>query len=262
MIKVASIQMASRKNDERDNVNRAIHFIRKASEQNAKIVCLPELFNCGYFLEDRNYILQHAKNRNSSFIKTFQQVAQKKKIILIVPFPEMENNLLYNSAVIIDEQGSILQWKRKSFLWGKEKNIFTPGPFTYTAIPTTYGKIGILICYEIEFPEPARILALQDTNMIFVPSVWSKEAENRWDIQLPARALDNQLYVIGCNTIGDGICGKSKVVDSFGKVLHQGSSGQEEIIYGLVDEKIIESCRHQIPYLNDLHLYRKNWTNH
>jgi len=137
-------------------------------------------------------------------------------------------------------------------LWGREKDIFTPGQRVYNAIHTSKGKIGVLICADIEFPEPCRILALQGVELIIVPSVLSIPVETRWDIQLPARALDNTVYVLGVNTVKEGSCGKSKLVAPNGQVLCEASSTEQEILFHEVDFSLIPNIRKEVPYLEDL----------
>ncbi|AZV43321.1 hypothetical protein BAOM_2712 [Peribacillus asahii] len=144
-------------------------------------------------------------------------------------------------------------------MWGREKEIFTPGDRAYNAIDTSKGKIGVLICADIEFPEPSRILALQGVELIIVPSVWSYGAETRWDIQLPARALDNTVYILGVNTVNEGSCGKSKLVAPNGEVLCEASTTEQSILIHDVDFSIIPDVRKEVPYLDDLD--KKLWPN-
>ncbi|WP_328588733.1 nitrilase-related carbon-nitrogen hydrolase, partial [Litchfieldia alkalitelluris] len=122
---------------------------------------------------------------------------------------------------------------------------------SYPIFDTAVGKIGVLICYDVEFPETSRVLALSGADLIVVPSVWSLEAEQRWDIQLPARALDNSLYVLGVNAVGEGTCGKSKFLDSKGRIMQEASRGSEEVIYGTIDKQQLIKTREDIPYMKD-----------
>lgn len=108
-----------------------------------------------------------------------------------------------------------------------------------------------MICYDIEFPEPARILALKGAELIFVPSVWSFQAEKRWDIQLPARALDNTVFIFGVNTYGNNACGKSKLIDPNGSILLEAPKDSEKILYQDIDFEQILKTRKKIPYLSE-----------
>ena len=125
----------------------------------------------------------------------------------------------------------------------------------YEPLETSVGKIGTLICYDIEFPEPSRILALKGAEIILVPSVWSIPAMNRWHIQLPARALDDTVFVMGINNIEEGAGGCSKVVSPMGEVLAQASDSSEEVLVCEIDMDEIARVREKIPYLKE---YDKN----
>lgn len=139
-------------------------------------------------------------------------------------------------------------------MWGDEKEAFRPGEKEYTVYVTSVGRVGVLICYDAEFPEPARILALKNAEIIAVPSVWSTKAERRWDIQLPARALDNQVYVLGVNASGKNLCGKSKLISPFGKITGEAPRSEEHILYGKINKEEIKQAREEIPYLKDYQL--------
>ncbi len=118
-------------------------------------------------------------------------------------------------------------------------------------VETSIGKIGTLICYDIEFPEPSRVLALKGAEIIIVPSVWSIPAMNRWHIQLPARALDNTVFVIGVNNIEEGAGGCSKIVTPMGDVAAQASDREEEVLIYDIDLSEIAEVRQRIPYLRE-----------
>ena len=87
-----------------------------------------------------------------------------------------------------------------------------------------------MICYDLEFFEPARIECLKGAEIIFVPSLWSLNAENRWHIDLAANSLFNLLFMVGCNAVGDSCCGKSKIVEPNGSTLIEASGTKRRVI--------------------------------
>ena len=139
---------------------------------------------------------------------------------MVVPFAERANHRLYIAAAVIEQNGALIGVYRKYFLWGREKHIFTPGEREYPVFQTSVGKLGVLICYDAEFPEPSRLISLQQADLIVVPAVWSVQAERRWDIQLPARALDNTVFVMG-------------VTQSVGTVVERASSSDPTALFSL-----------------------------
>jgi 5-aminopentanamidase len=251
MLKVAAVQLQAFPGQRDKNIENCIKMVEEAAEQGAELIVLPELWVSGYYLSKEQFqLLQEVPTGET--VSLFQKLAKKLEVLLIVPYVEGENENLYISLAVIESTGEMIAAYRKSFLWGREKEIFTPGERAYNAIDTSKGKIGVLICADIEFPEPSRILALQGVELIIVPSVWSYGAESRWDIQLPARALDNTVYILGVNTVNEGSCGKSKLVAPNGKVLCEASRTEQSILIHDVDLSIIQDVRKEVPYLDDL----------
>lgn len=248
---VAAIQMHSVPNQPLKNVNTAFKMVRNAAAQGAQIIALPELWQSGYRLSKEEFGIL-AEDREGPAISQFQRLAMELGVVLVVPFIEKEEKDLYIATAVIEKSGKLLACYRKSFLWGREKDIFSPGERKYEAIQTSAGKIGVLICYDMEFPEPSRHLALQGVELIVAPSVWSIPAEPGWDIQLPARALDNTVFVLGVNTVFEGSCGKSKLVAPDGRVLDEAPTKEAHILIHKVDFDLIPETRKKIPYLRDL----------
>lgn len=253
VFKAAMIQMHAVSGEVEANRKSALKLVEKAAKAGAKMAVLPELWPTGYHLGPQKF-RELAELCRGDTVSLFGRIAAERKMVMVVPFAEKEGEKIYNSAAVIDSSGELVGCYRKSFLWGKEKQVFTPGPKSYPVFDTSLGKIGVLICYDAEFPEPARLLALQGADIIAVPSVWSKEAEFRWDIQLPARALDNTVFVLGANTTGEGSCGKSKVVAPDGRVLAEAPGEREEVLICEVDLSLIPRTRKKIPYWDDYDL--------
>ncbi|MFD6211185.1 nitrilase-related carbon-nitrogen hydrolase, partial [Peribacillus sp. NPDC060253] len=258
MLKVAAVQLQAFPGQKDKNIENCIEMVETAAKQGAELIVLPELWVSGYYLSKEQFqLLQELPSGET--VSLFQKLAENLNVILIVPFVEGENENLYISLAVIESTGEVIATYRKSFLWGREKGIFTPGERVYNAIDTSKGKIGVLICADIEFPEPSRILTLQGAELIIVPSVWSYGAETRWDIQLPARALDNTVYILGVNTVNEGSCGKSKLVAPNGEVLCEASRTEQSILIHEIDFSIIPDIRKDVPYLDDLD--KKLWPN-
>ncbi|WP_245920736.1 nitrilase-related carbon-nitrogen hydrolase [Melghirimyces profundicolus] len=247
---MAAVQMASVASDVGANRRKAKEKVCEAAEKGAEIICLPELWSTGYGLSREEYVWL-AETVDGPTVAEFRFLAEKLKVTLILPFPEKEGKELYISAAVISKGGKVMGVHRKALLWGNEQAVFTPGEPVYRVWQTNGISFGVLICYDAEFPESARKLALQGAELIFVPSVWSTTAEHRWNIQLPARALDNTCFVMGVNTIGENICGKSTWINPRGIIQEQAARDREEIIIGELDREGLKSAREQIPYLKD-----------
>lgn len=250
-IKIGLIQIASTNGNTNLNLKRGVEMIREAASQGADIVCLPELFYGGYFLESYD-MSKVAEKQNGVLVQTLSKIAKELKIFIIAGYAESTEieGRIYNSAIFIDYNGNVIGNMRKVYLWGQEKLKFRAGN-EYPVYDTPLGKIGIMICYDTEFPEPARIMALKGAEMVFVPAVWSVKAGPRWDIDLSGNALFNLMYMIGVNTVGKDLCGRSQIYGPNGILRIRASETEEQVLVHEVDLEEIKKVRSEIPYLND-----------
>lgn len=250
MFQIAAIQITPILSDIEANLKRGIKFMHDVCDE-ADLIVFPELWTTGYYLSKQAFS-ELAEPVDGPTTNALQEEALKTNSVVISSFAEKDHEgNLFIAAVIIDQAGEILGVVRKSLLWSRESEIFRMGEIRYPIFQTSHAKLGVLICYEMEFPEPARLLALEGAEMIICPSVWSVAASRRWDIQLPARALDNSLFILGVNTVGNNSCGKSKLVGPMGDILAEASDAREEILLRAVDIKSLYWARDENRYLED-----------
>lgn len=250
-IKIALGQMKVKQGDSSANLEKITSMIREAAENSAQLICLPELAYTGYHVESAD-LQQLAEPVDGPFVQTLCKLAKEKGIYIIAGYAEAAEitGRMYNSAVFIDDTGAVIGNMRKVNAWGSEKLKFREGK-EFPVYDTPLGKIGIMICYDVEFPEPARIMALKGAELVFVPAVWSIPAERRWDVDLAGNALFNIYFMAGSNPVGDNACGKSQIVGPDGVVRAIASPDQEEILYCTVDLAEVLKVRSWLPYLND-----------
>ena len=248
-MKIGLIQLHSIPTEIERNVQNGIRLFRQAAEKGAELIVFPELWTCGYYLETFDFLA--AAGENDWILEKFKNLAKETHTVVVLPLPQKKEEGLYIGAYVIESNGKIIGEYQKSFLWGREQNYFIHGKRDYTPIDTSLGKLGILICYDIEFPEPSRILAMQGAEVIIVPSEWSIPAMNRWQIQLPARALDNTVFVLGINNVKEGAGGCSKAVSPAGDVIAEAPSEEETALVCEIDLSEIPQVRKKIPYLEE-----------
>ena len=246
-MKVGLIQIHSVPEDVKGNVNKGIKMFQEAVEKGADIIVFPELWTCGYYLETEGFL--KAEKQNPEILERFQSLSRENEVLTLIPLPIKKEGKLYIGMYLIEKTGEIIAEYHKSFLWGREQKYFTSGERKYEPVDTSIGRIGLLICYDMEFAEPSRILAKKGAQIIFAPSVWSIPAENRWQIQYAARALDNTIFVCGINNVEEGACGKTKVVGPMGNTLMEASAEKEEVLVCEVDYQQIEEAKKIVPYL-------------
>jgi len=251
-IKIALAQIKIEQKNIELNTKKILKIIEEVSKQNVDIICFPELANIGYTVK-LGELQNFAETIDGNFIKLLKEKSKDLKIHILFGYLEADSVVhghYYNSCIFIDDNGEIIINSRKVYLWKKEKIKFRSGN-NFSVTNTKFGKIGILICYDLEFPEPARIEALKGAELIFVPALWSIPAKRRWDVDIAGNALFNLLFIAGCNAVDDNCCGKSKIVGPDAEIIIEASETKEEIIISTIDLNKVKELRSKIPYLND-----------
>ena len=236
MVKVAAAQIPVTKSA-LTNLNNIIKYIKKAASKDADIVCFPEAS------------LIHSKNKNSikkipirKYIDIIKKECKENKIHCVFGSNILKNNKLYNSAFFIDSKGKIAYTYNKVNLFIKERNNITAGK-TNTIIKTKFGKMGIIICWDISYPEYIKELSKNGAWIIFCPSYiknYGRELESY--LQLPyARAFENSAYFVSCDSANKEcaqysvICGPSRIYSEI--------KGKEGLVVADLDRRKIIGVR-------------------
>jgi agmatine deiminase len=228
--------------------------IVQAANQGAQIICLQELYRSRYFPQEENLdVSALAESIPGESTRMFSELAKQLHVVIIAPiFERNTNGKTYNTAVVIDVDGSIAGVYRKAHIpydpYFYEKDYFAPGEEGYKAYNTAYARIGVLICYDQWFPEPARINALDGAEIIFYPTAigyikghTSADGDwhDAWRTVQRAHAIANGIHVAAVNRVGEEgwleFWGGSFICDSFGKVLAEASTSNEEVVIAKVD---------------------------
>lgn len=228
------------------NLMKGLSLVKRALQVRANLVILPELFTTGFYENN----LRAVKDLNEE-LDLLIRLSMEKDIVIIAGVAE-KSEKLYNSAVVI-HRGEITGVYRKNLLFPltKEKEIFAEGK-GFEIFETPVGKIGILICYELRFPELARKLVKKGAELIAIPAEFPKQRIEHWKTLLRARAIENQVFVAGVNCVeGDlGYGGCSMLVDPEGKVLVEGGIYQE-VLMSDIDLGDVYAVREKYPFLKD-----------
>jgi agmatine deiminase len=240
------------------NLKRALQLVREAAEKGAQIVCLPELYRTRYFPQrdrDAKEVSEGSSLAESipgPSTRAFSALAREKQIVIIVPLFEKDPSGYFNSAVVIDADGSLLPTYRKVHIPHDplfyERSYFDPGE-EIRVYDTRYARIAALICFDQWFPEAARVAALGGAQIIFYPTAigWIRGEEtpeegdwhDAWQTVQRGHAIANSVCVAAVNRVGseDGLIfwGSSFVCDYFGRVMAEASSSSEEVLVVSVD---------------------------
>jgi N-carbamoylputrescine amidase len=269
-VKLALIQ-SSDQGSQQENLAAAIIEIESAAQQGAQIVCTQELFLNEYFCKTQDDAhFEKALKINSKEVKLLQDTAAKNKVVLVTSiFEEAMTGLYYNTALIIDADGTLLGKYRKNHIpqdpFFEEKFYFAPGDSGYPVWNTSYGKIGVLICWDQWFPEAARLLALKGAEIILVPTAigWLPEEKEEvgtqqftaWLEVQRGHAVANSCYWAAVNRTGleapIEFWGQSFVCNYAGEVISKGSIDSNEIVMAECDLKALEKNRQTWPFFRD-----------
>ena len=254
MLKVSAIQM-SMCEDKSLNLYKAERLLREAVSNGAKIVLLPELFEGLYFCKDMDekYFSWASPLKNNRLIGHFSSLAKELKVVVLVSYFEKSKDDYFNSLVVIDSDGKVMDNYRKTHIPDgpgyEEKFYFKPGDSGFKVYDTAYAKIGVGICWDQWFCETARILTLMGAEIIFYPTAIGSEPEigldskDHWQRVQMGHAATNTVPVVVANRYGvekGESCeltfyGSSFITDYTGKKIAEASRDKEEIIYGEFD---------------------------
>jgi len=237
-----------------ENMRKTAQKIEEAAKKGAQIVCLQELYRTRYFPQQENLDVKDlAESIPGESTKLFSELSKKHKIVIIAPiFEKAKNGKFYNSAVVTDSNGELLGTYRKAHIpqdpYFYEKDYFEAGDSDYKVFETSFARIGVLICYDQWFPEPARICSLKGAEIIFYPTAigyvkgyTSEDGDwhDAWKTVQRAHAIANGVHVAAVNRVGEEgeleFWGGSFVCDSFGKVLGEASTTKEEVVVAQID---------------------------
>ncbi|MCR4995678.1 MAG: N-carbamoylputrescine amidase [Butyrivibrio sp.] len=265
LVKVACIQFAcgeSAASDEEQverNIETAGRLALEAARNGAKLILLSELFERKYFCQERRYDyyeLAEPVLANPAVIY-FKDFCKKNKVVMPISIFEKDENVFYNSVVMIDSDGEIVDIYRKTHIpddhYYQEKFYFTPGNTGFKVFKTSVGNIGVGICWDQWFPETARCLAIKGADIILYPTAIGSEpildvdSSGHWMRTMQGHSAANVIPVAAANRIGaeevtpceengnqsSSLCfyGNSFLTDEKGDVISRASRDKEEIIY-------------------------------
>lgn len=243
--KIALAQTTSTVNPE-DNLIKGEAYVEKAARSGAVLTIFPEYF-MNYYPE-KNYV-KKAESLSGPFTAQMKQLAKKYEMWLIFGMNQQsfDTEKSYNTMVVLNDQGEISDIYQKTHLFDafswKESKDTVAGERFMTPVDTPAGKIAIGTCYDLRFPEVARIAAFGGAQIMCYPSAWvrGKAKFMQWETLLRARAVENQIYVLGCCHYSEKhYMGQSTGFGPDGQKLYQGGTGEELLIAEINLEKIKE----------------------
>lgn len=262
---VACCQLAPKIGDLAHNRTLTERAIRQAALQGAQVVVLPELVQSGYLFADRFEALSLAETVDGPTLQLWQALARELNLVIVGGFCErLPGDELANSAAMIDANGLRAVY-RKAHLWDAEKDIFTAGDAPPPVVETVHGRLGMLICYDLEFPEWVRLPALAGADLLCAPVNWPDGPRPQTErpaevLRVQANASVNRMFIAACDRYGHergvGWVQGSVIVDADGYPLAgPAEQGGEQLLLATLN--LAEARNKRISARNDLHLDRR-----
>jgi predicted amidohydrolase len=275
MVKVSVVQMKSSMNKD-ENLTFSLKQIKEAGNKNAQIICFPE-FQMAFSPPSQTSkdLYSISESIEGNFVKELCKSAKENYIYVVGTIYErsgiQSNNLekslkkrkitdnqfrVYDTVVFIDNKGHLISHYRKLHLYDalnfQESKKLLAGNKLFTPVDSPLGKLGALVCYDLRFPELSRLMTIEGSNALMAPSGWVQGTmkEDHWLTMCKARSIENGVYLIAPNQVGNIFCGRSLIIDPFGIVIFDmGNKEGMEIID--LDVERINLVRSDLPLLKN-----------
>jgi N-carbamoylputrescine amidase len=252
--------------DKESMVEKNLDYARKAAADGAQILCFQEIFTTPYFcnVQDSKFYDTAEEIPNGPTISRVIDLARETGMVVVAPiYEKVDEGTFYNTAAVIDADGSFLGMYRKTHIpqvegfW--EKFYFRPGNLGYPVFDTAVGRIGVYICYDRHFPEGWRVLGLKGARLVFNPSATTRgHSKYLWELEQPAAAVANEYFVGAINRVGPeelentDYYGSSYFCSPRGQIIDgTASDTADEIVVRDLDMSLIEEVRRHWAFYRD-----------
>ncbi len=254
-LRLALLQMHIEAGQPDINFNKLAELLEQAvgGANKPDVIMFPEMWNTGYALTEIRQLADREGERTKAFLSEF---SRKHSVFIIGgSIAELKAGEVFNTIYAFDREGNVISDYSKIHLFrlmDEEKHLAAgdkPGRLELDG-----QEAGMMICYDIRFPELARKLALGGAKLLFVPAEWPNPRLHHWRTLLTARAIENQMFVIACNRMGKSgdteFFGHSMVLDPWGEVIAE-ANGEETILFADIDLALVDAVRSKIPVFED-----------
>lgn len=252
-MKIALLQMDILLGEVEKNQAKVEAMTGQAMQNLPDVIVLPEMWNAGFFPDG----IQRYADKNGEQTQALLGNLAKKFAVNIIggSAATLHEGRVYNTNYVFNRRGDLISTYQKIHLFSPsgENKVFQAGRkisvFSVDGI-----KAAVVICYDIRFCELIRLLALEGISVLFVPAAWPEPRLAHWDILLKARAIENQLFVVGVNGVGRAnelkFCGHSMVINPWGEVLASGQA-TEAIVSATADLSLVDAIKSKMDVFGD-----------
>ena len=258
-VNVALAQINCKVGDKKYNIEKMVKQIKKAKKKDADLVIFPELSLTGYVVRDLIYEL--AEPIRGSSTRLLEEVAKKEGVYIVfgmIERSEKAHAVLYNTAVLLGPEGFVGKYQKMHLPTHsvfEEKRYFRPG-YQAPVFDTDIGKVGLMICYDVFFPEVTRMLRLNGSQLTVCISASPAVRRKFFEVLTVARAMENTMYFAYVNLVGieDGLqfWGGSRLIAPTGSIVSQAKYDEEDQVTAKLDYADLKRTETFVPTLRDL----------
>jgi omega-amidase len=234
------------------NLDTARAKIAEAKTRGADVILLPELWSTAYDLE---HATAHASALDTGMFAVLADAARENQIAVVGSLMEMLDGMVYNTATFVDAHGIRIGLYRKLHLVPMlDEDKFLASGNDAQVFDAEFGKLALGVCYDLRFPELWRHYALAGARVAFLPAEWPQQRIAHWRALLPARTIENQVFMVGCNRVGTSkdqtFGGHSMIVNPWGEILIEGDE-RDALLVAQIDLDMVDDVRQRVPVFKD-----------
>lgn len=258
-IRIALAQISCKRADKRENIRKIDSTVKQAKQQGADLIIFPELTLTGYTLRDQIYDM--AETIPGVSTTAIERISKKTNTYIVFGMPELSTKTqatIYNTAVLVGPKGIIGKYQKMylpTHSVFEEKRYFRPG-YHIAVFKTEVGKIGLIICYDVFFPEVSRLARLEGAQIIICISASPATRRNFFETLTVARAIENTIFFVYVNLVGVEnslqFWGGSRLIGPNGDILVKAKYHEEDLIVGEIDYADIRPTEVFVPLMKDL----------
>jgi len=258
-VNIALSQISCRIGDKKHNLNKMKEQIKQAKKNGANLIIFPELALTGYTLKDLVY--ESAEPIPGPSTNLLTEVAKKENVRIVLGMVEQSKKagaVLYNTAVLLSPKGFVGKYQKlylPTHSVFEEKRYFRPG-YNLPVFDTDIGKLGLIICYDVFFPETVRLLRLKGAQLIVCISASPAVRRKFFEVLTVARAIENTVFLAYVNLVGieDGLqfWGGSRLIAPNGSIISQAKYDDEDLVAGKINYADLKRTETFVPTLRDL----------